>query len=383
MTSGVSEALFVPAVRVAKPPQAAHQYSASFLRMMDPDEIGVRCHAMLFCSIAARMFDGARAGGERADSLSVWGERTMNDSADTSRVHQPAERPIEQLGIVIVTRNRVETLLGTLARLTALPERCPIVVVDNASTDGTPAAVRANFPDITTIALTRNLGGVARNYGVRYLSCPYVAFADDDSWWAPGSLTRAAAYFAATPRLGLIMARILVGPTERLDPACAEMARSPLPRPSGVPGVPLLGFIACGAIVRRAAFLEAGGFDPRFGTGGEEAIVAMSLAAHGWHLSYLADVVAHHHPSPHRPNMRERYIEGISDRLWEGWLRRPLGPALRITTRHLRLAFTDPINRAGVARAIRELPRILWQRRVVPPNVESMIVLLERDRQEG
>ncbi len=301
----------------------------------------------------------------------------MNDPAD---VQQQAEGPPGAMGIVIVTRNRVETLLGTLARLTALPERCPIVVVDNASTDGTPAAVRAHFPAVTVLALTRNRGGVARNYGVRQLACAYIAFADDDSWWAPGSLTRAIDYFAATPRLGLLMARILVGPTERLDPACAEMARSPLPRPLGLPGVPILGFVACGAIVRRAAFLEVGGFDPRFGTGGEEAIVAMSLAAHDWQLSYLADVVAHHHPSPSRPNMRERYIEGISDRLWEAWLRRPLGPALRITANHLRLARTDPINRAGVVRAIRELPHILRQRRVVPPHVEALIGLLERER---
>ena len=112
------------------------------------------------------------------------------------------------------------------------------------------------------------------------------------------------------------MARILVGPEDRLDPACTEMARSPLPRPPVLPGVPLLGFIACGAIVRRDAFLDVGGFDQRFSTGGEEAIVAMSLAAGAWHLAYVEEIIAHC-PSPERPNMRERYIEGIADHLWE------------------------------------------------------------------
>lgn len=282
------------------------------------------------------------------------------------------------LGIVIVTRNRVATLLSTLGRLSALPEGYPIVVVDNASTDGTTAAVRDRFPDVAVIALTRNYGGVGRNYGVRHLPCAYIAFADDDSWWAPGSLARAVALFARWPRLGLLMARVLVGPEARLDPACAEMAQSPLPRTADAPGVPVLGFLACGAIVRRAAFLAVGGFDPRFGTGGEEALVAMSLAAAGWHLAYVEDVVAHHHPSRDRPNMRERYIEGIADRLWEAWLRRPLGPALRITARHLRRARTDPITRRGVLRAARELPRILRQRRVVPPTVEAQLALLER-----
>ena len=315
------------------------------------------------------------------------GYRAMIDHADARRFSgggaPDGAPPPGSLGIVIVTHNRVATLLGTLRRLAQLPGDYPIVVVDNDSTDGTVAAVRAHFPAVMVVALTSNRGGVARNYGVRQLACASIAFADDDSWWASGSLTRAIEHFAATPRLGLIMARILVGPTNRLDPACAEMAQSPLPASPGVPGVPILGFVACGAIVRRAAFLAAGGFDPRFGTGGEEAIVAMNLAADGWQLAYIADVVAHHHPSPDRPNMRERYIEGISDRLWEAWLRRPPGPALRITARHLRRARTDPIERAGVVRAARELPRILRQRRVVPPGVEAMIALLERDRPAG
>jgi hypothetical protein len=78
--------------------------------------------------------------------------------------------------------------------------------------------------------------------------------------------------------------------------------------------------------------------------------------------------------------MRERYIERISDRLWEAWLRRPLGPALRITAHHLGLARTDPINRQGVVRAARELPRIPRERRVVPPEAETQLAHLERDR---
>lgn len=283
-----------------------------------------------------------------------------------------------RLGIVIVTRNRVATLLGTLARLTTLPEAPAIVVVDNASTDGTTSAVRRSFPAVVVIALTRNHGGVARNYGVRYLERDYLAFADDDSWWAPGSLAQATVLFERHPRLGLLMSRVLVGPEERLDPACAAMARSPLPHPPAMPGFPLLGFVACGAIVRRAAFLGIGGFHPHFGTGGEEAWVAMNLAARDWHLAYVDTVVSHHHPSASRPNMRERYVEGISDRLWEAWLRRPLWIALRITGRHLRLGLTDPISRAGLRRALPALPRIWHERDVLPPHVEAQIRLLER-----
>jgi N-acetylglucosaminyl-diphospho-decaprenol L-rhamnosyltransferase len=37
----------------------------------------------------------------------------------------------------------------------------------------------------------------------------------------------------------------------------------------------VLGFVACGAVVRRSAFLEADGFHPRFEVGGEESILVL------------------------------------------------------------------------------------------------------------
>jgi hypothetical protein len=49
-----------------------------------------------------------------------------------------------------------------------------------------------------------------------------------------------------------------------------------------LPGPPVLGFIACGGIVRRAAFLEVGGFNSRLGVGGEEELLAVDLTARGW-----------------------------------------------------------------------------------------------------
>ncbi|HEX2289082.1 MAG TPA: glycosyltransferase, partial [Pseudonocardiaceae bacterium] len=47
--------------------------------------------------------------------------------------------------VVIITHNRRAELLRTLARMTALPDQAPVVVVDNASTDGTCDAVAELF----------------------------------------------------------------------------------------------------------------------------------------------------------------------------------------------------------------------------------------------
>src|SRR4051794_11344477 len=152
--------------------------------------------------------------------------------------HAAAAGAAPPVGVAIATRERPAELERTLERLLALPERPPVVVADNGSRDGTLARIRARFPDVAVLELGENRGAGARNAAVEALGTPYVAFSDDDSWWAPGALAHAAALFDAHPRLGLLAARILVGPGERLDPVCAAMERSPLPAANRRPSPP-------------------------------------------------------------------------------------------------------------------------------------------------
>jgi GT2 family glycosyltransferase len=231
----------------------------------------------------------------------------------------PSTAPV---AVVIATRNRSTELLGTLTRLRALQEQPPIVVVDNGSTDGTSALVRDNYPGVQLVGLRRNRGAAARTVGARLVHSPYVAFSDDDSWWAPGALRRAVELLDRHPRLAVLAARVLVGPERRLDPVCGEMAHSPLPPADDLPGPSVLGFIACGAVVRRAAFLEVGGFDVRLGVGGEEELLAVDLAERGWGLAYVAEVVAYHHPSPSRDPSGRRRVQ-VRNALWSAWPRSP------------------------------------------------------------
>src|SRR4051795_935165 len=270
-----------------------------------------------------------------------------------------------RVGVAIATRERFDELVGVLGRLRALPERPPIVVADNGSRDGTPARIRARFPEVAVLELGENRGAGARNAAVEALATPYVAFSDDDSWWAPGALAHAAALFDAHPRLGLLAARILVGPDERLDPVCAAMERSPLPAANGGPGRPVLGFVACGAIVRRAAYVGVGGFDARYGIGGEERPLATDLAAAGWELRYVPDLVAHHHPAGGgvRPGRRAAMLR---NEVWSAWLHRPAGAALRRTAGLVKRSGARPHTAAGLAQALRGMPWVARGRRVVP-----------------
>ncbi|MFN2569362.1 MAG: glycosyltransferase family 2 protein [Candidatus Dormibacteria bacterium] len=285
------------------------------------------------------------------------------------------------MAVVLITRNRVESLLHSLSRLQEESRAAEVIVVDNGSDDGTTEAVRRAHPGVRVLALDLNAGAAGRNVGVTAAGTPYVAFADDDSWWAPGALPRAADLLDGDSRLALIAGRILVGDEARTDPTCRLMERSPLSAGRPLPGPAVLGFIACGAVVRRRAFLDAGGFHDRYGVGGEETLLALDLVSRGWDLTYVDTVVAHHHPSASR-DLTSRRRREIRNDIWTAWLRRPLGSAVETTATVMRDAGISPWP--PLFDAIAGLPWVLRQRHVVPTRVEADIRLLDmyRDRDQ-
>src|ERR1051325_5684400 len=93
-----------------------------------------------------------------------------------------------RVSIVVLTYNRVAEVVQTLRRLSSLPERPSIIVVDNGSTYDTAVLLTRDFPTVRRVRLRKNIGAAARNIGVRLAQTPYVALCDDDTWWCPGSL---------------------------------------------------------------------------------------------------------------------------------------------------------------------------------------------------
>jgi glycosyltransferase involved in cell wall biosynthesis len=279
------------------------------------------------------------------------------------------------VSVVIATRDRRDELARTLGRLAALPERPPVIVVDNGSGDGTAEEARRH-PGVTVIRLRRNLRAAARTVGARRASTRYVAFSDDDSWWEPGALERACALLAATPGAGVVAGRTLVGPDGAEDPLNAVLAASPLPR-VGLPGPRVLGFLGCAIVARRDAFLAAGGYRRVLGIGGEEELLALDLAARGWASVYDAGVVARHHPSPHRDSAARRAAEernSVLIALLRYPPRRALAAAADLAGRAAR---RDPVARRALAGLVARLPRALAARRPLPPPVAAMAAALE------
>jgi GT2 family glycosyltransferase len=234
------------------------------------------------------------------------------------------------------------------------------------------------FPACGWVRLGENLAAASRNRGVMEATTRYVVFSDDDSWWAEDALPEAERICDSCPEVGLVAARTLVGPQRRDDLVNGLMADSPLGHAPDLPGPSVLGFLGCAAVVRRQAFLEAGGFSELLRFGAEERLLALDLAAHEWELCYSDRVRAHHHPSRQRPSAAWRERAERRNNALITWLRRPLRRCLGDTAALAATAIRDADARAVLGGVLVRLPVALNHRRKLPAFVEQQARLLER-----
>jgi GT2 family glycosyltransferase len=273
---------------------------------------------------------------------------------------------------LVLTHDRREEAVATVAHLRTLPEHPSVVVVDNGSSDGTPAALRDRFPGIEVLEVGRNLGAAGRNLGLEAARTPYVALCDDDTRWAEGSLTSAAEVLDEHPDVAIACARLLIGDDGREDPVNKAMAGSGLHK-GALPGPRLLGFLAGASLVRRDPVLSAGGFSARFFLGGEEELLSIDLARRGWHVVYAPDAIVRHYPSNHR-DATGREILTFRNALWTTWLRWPARPAMARTRDIVRRARRRGVAGRVVQECLRGVPWILAHRAAVDGDLAQDLV---------
>ena len=158
--------------------------------------------------------------------------------------------------------------------------------------------------------LAENVGiPEGRNVGAALTSGELIFFLDDDAWIEdPCVLSKAAAMFTDAPGLGAVVCRLRddSGVTLR---RWVPRARVGDPAKSG----PAFSLAEGVSIVRRAAFVAAGGWPGRFIYGHEGVEMAWRMRDAGWDVQYAADLVMRHpstapsrHASFYRFNARNR-----------------------------------------------------------------------------
>ena len=121
-----------------------------------------------------------------------------------------SELPV--LSIVIVTWNAKRYALECLASLTSHCPRVPteIIVVDNASTDETPQAIRSQFPNVRMVENDANLGfAKANNIGISLSKGKYISLINSDVVVAPECLNTMLALMEADHKIGVAGPRMI------------------------------------------------------------------------------------------------------------------------------------------------------------------------------
>jgi GT2 family glycosyltransferase len=221
------------------------------------------------------------------------------------------------LSVVIVNTNHCELLRQCLRALSTavLPDGAEVIVVDNASDDGSVDMVQNVFPHVRLIRCTTRRGPAA-NYNTGFAAArgEYLVVLNEDAEVTPGALTTVYHYLLANPgvalaaprltypdgspqqscnrfpRLGSAFKRLLLQAVFRgpwVDDRYAEELEERRFCPDWI--------MATAFTIRRSALLQVGPYDEQFVVYYEEIDLCRRLWENGWRVVWLPDAVVKHH----------------------------------------------------------------------------------------
>jgi GT2 family glycosyltransferase len=235
----------------------------------------------------------------------------------------PAVQPVALASLIIVNYNgraELERCLASLLDDSFCCQQCEIVVVDNASSDGSAACVGQHFPGVRMIRSGANLGfGGANNLAVRQSTGRFLAFLNPDVTVAPGWLEPLIAALEADPGAGLATSQILLLQDMRHINTCGNQVhytgltlcrglgevKGSYPHTEEVTAVSGAAFA-----MRRELFLELGGFDDAFFMYMEDTDLSWRARLAGHRCLYVPASVIYHdyalHFGPRKTFYEER-----------------------------------------------------------------------------
>jgi len=230
-----------------------------------------------------------------------------------------------KVSVVSLAYNRranVAELLCALRRQT-YPE-FEVILLDNASSDGTAEMVRCEFPEVKLIETGANLGStMAYNIGFDAAQGEYILLMDDDGLpatdtWIDDIVDR----FEANPRLGAISCTVRMRDTGRIAHDSPQFVNFG-PCAAGFPGAV---FNGTGAALRSAALRQSGYYPDYFFLIYLELFLCTKLLDAGWEVRHFPELeVWHSRPSGSSHPASSYY--GLRNYYWYVWQLYPAGDA--------------------------------------------------------
>lgn len=218
----------------------------------------------------------------------------------------PSQPPVR---VVVVTWEGAHLLprcLDSLADQT-VADRCEVVVVDNASTDGTDALLAERYPWVHVVASDHNRGFAGgADLGMR--DAPgHVVLLNNDAAFAPDAVEQLLRVLDAHPRAGAVTATIVLAGAADDGSRLVNSTGNVVTR-RGTGGdrdwlVPVgeesteadvFGFCGGAALLRREMIDAVGGFDPALFLYYEDTDLSWRMRAHGWDVVHARHALAVH-----------------------------------------------------------------------------------------
>ncbi|MGZ8706657.1 MAG: glycosyltransferase family 2 protein [Gaiellaceae bacterium] len=245
------------------------------------------------------------------------------------------------LSVSIVNTNSRALLLACLESLAGTDAE--IVVLDNASEDGSADTVRERFPDVRLIAQSRRAGfGANHNTVIRATTGRYVYVLNEDTTAGDWGFEALTAYLDDHPRVAALGPR-LVYPDGRLQDSAWRFP-TPLVSMRALLTLGRLGVtqsrgdaprvvdwvMGAAVVLRREALDEVGLFDESFFLYSEEVDLQARLHRAGWEVHYFPRVSVVHHESQFSADIPERRINEMWRSRHRYWQKHHSGAGARI-----------------------------------------------------
>jgi GT2 family glycosyltransferase len=295
---------------------------------------------------------------------------------------------LTDVSVSIVNTGSRELLLACLESLAGAAAE--IVVLDNASEDGSAEAVRERFPEVRVIAQEFRAGfGANHNTVIRSTTGRYVYVLNEDTTADDWQLERLVGYLDEHPRVAALGPKLVYPDGRRQDSAwrfptplvstlgLLSLGRVGVKQSRGETARSVDWVMGAALLLRRAALDEVGLFDEGFFLYSEEVDLQFRLRRAGWEVHYVPEATVVHHESQFSSAIPERRINEMWRSRHRYWRKHhsTLGArfaAISTGVQYAARAALSPVARRepGLATRMRLHARDAW--RVTGPGLREL-----------
>jgi len=265
------------------------------------------------------------------------------------------------VSVIIATRNRLALLPRALQSVYAQDyPNLEILVLDDASDDGSSDYIRSCHPRVRSFRFERNRGpAAARNLLMREARGEYIVGIDDDACFLnTDAISKVIARVEREPQLAVAQFRVI------------QLGQEMTSRPDGE--CYLNTFSTCGHCLRKAVLRETGDYPSYVLRQGEEPDLAIRLLDHGYYIMYFPGAVVSHDISEQGRDFKLWHTLGPRNLLLRSWVNEPFPWYMLSTANSVFKCLikgtrggTLPYVLRGFGAAVKELPHVRSMRRPV------------------